>query len=172
MPKKYCIHLTESERSELKALVTAGKAAAPKRLRAQILLAADEDHPGGAMKDVEIRRALGVSICTVEGTRCALAEHGLQIAVHGWPPQRKISRRKVDGWTEADFDSGLLRRAAGGPFPLDAQTPRRSCGGAWSGGQRQPPDREPGAQKNELKPWQVQQWCLPPQGHAAFVCAI
>ncbi|MDB6071260.1 MAG: transposase [Verrucomicrobiales bacterium] len=101
MPKKYCIHLTESERCELKALVTAGKAAAPKRLRAQILLAADEDHPGGAMKDAEIVRALGVSICTVERTRCALAEHGLQIAVHGWPPQRKISRRKVDGWTEA-----------------------------------------------------------------------
>ena len=101
MPKKYRIHLTESERGELKALVTAGKAAAPKRLRAQILLAADEDHPGGAMKDAEIVRALGVSICTVERTRCALAEHGLQIAVHGWPPQRKISRRKVDGWTEA-----------------------------------------------------------------------
>ena len=101
MAKKYRIHLTESERSELKALVSAGKAAAPKRLRAQILLAADEDHPGGAMKDQEIVRALGGSICTVERTRCALAEHGLQIAVHGWPPQRKISRRKVDGWTEA-----------------------------------------------------------------------
>jgi hypothetical protein len=101
MPKKYCIHLTEAERSELKGLVTAGKAAAPKRLRAQILLAADGDHPGGAMKDAEIVRALGVSICTVERTRCALAEHGLQIAVHGWPPQRKISRLKVDGWTEA-----------------------------------------------------------------------
>ena len=99
MPKKYRIHLTEAERLELKALVAAGKAAAPKRLRAQILLAADEDHPGGAMKDAEIIRALGVSICTVERTRCALAEHGLQIAVHGWPPHRKISRRKVDGWT-------------------------------------------------------------------------
>lgn len=101
MAKKYRIHLTESERSELKALVTAGKAAAPKRLRAQILLASDEDHPDGAMKDKEIVRALGISICTVERTRCALAEHGLQIAVHGWPPQRKISRGKVDGWTEA-----------------------------------------------------------------------
>ena len=101
MPKKYRIHLTEAERLELKALVAAGKAAAPKRLRAQILLAADEDHPGGAMKDAEIIRALGVSICTVERTRCALAEHGLQIAVHGWPPQRKISQCKVDGWIEA-----------------------------------------------------------------------
>jgi len=101
MPKKYRIHLTEAERLELKALVAAGKAAAPKRQRAQILLAADEDHPGGAMKDEDIVRAFDVSVCTVERTRCALAEHGLQIAVHGWPPQRKVSRRKVDGWTEA-----------------------------------------------------------------------
>ena len=61
MLKKYCIPLTEAERSELKALVTAGKAAARKRLRAQILLAADGDHPGGAMRDAEIVRAPGVS---------------------------------------------------------------------------------------------------------------
>ena len=101
MPKKYRIHLTEAERLELNALVAAGKAAAPKRLRAQILLAADEDHPGGAMKDTEILRTLGVSICIVERTRCALAEHGVQIAVHDWTPQRKISQGKVDGWTEA-----------------------------------------------------------------------
>ena len=46
MPKKYRNHLTEAQWLELKALVTAGKAAAPKRLRAQILLAADGDVPG------------------------------------------------------------------------------------------------------------------------------
>jgi hypothetical protein len=86
MPKKYIMHLTDAERLELRALVGAGKAAAPKRLRAQILLAADGNHPEGAMMDAEIVRALGVSICTVERTRCALAEHGLQIAVHGWSP--------------------------------------------------------------------------------------
>jgi|SRR6478735_7514803 hypothetical protein len=111
MPKKYIIHLTEAERLELKALVSAGKAAAPKRLRAQILLAADEDHPGGALKDGDIVRALGVSVCTVERTRCALAEHGLQIAVHGWPTQRKTGSRKVDGWTEAH----LIAASCGAP---------------------------------------------------------
>ena len=101
MPKKYRIHLTEAERLELKALVAAGKAAATKRQRAQILLAADEDHPGGAMKDEDMARAVDVSVCTVERTRCALAEHGLQIAVHGWPVHRKLPGTKVDGWTEA-----------------------------------------------------------------------
>ena len=62
MPWKYCIHLTEAERTGLKTLVTSGKAAVPKRLRARILLAGDGDHPGGAMKDAEIVSALGVSI--------------------------------------------------------------------------------------------------------------
>ncbi len=101
MPKKYRIHLTEAERLALKTLVAAGKAAATKRQRAQILLAADEDHPGGTMKDEDIARALDVSVCTVERTRCALAEHGLEIAVHGWPSQRPLPRGKVDGWAEA-----------------------------------------------------------------------
>ena len=110
MPKKYRIHLTEAERVELKALVAAGKAAAPKRLRAQILLAADEGHPGGALKDADIVRALGVSICTVERTRCALAENDLQTAVHGLPPQRNIIR-KIDGKTEAH----LVAAACGAP---------------------------------------------------------
>ena len=111
MPKKYRIHLTEAERGELKTFVAAGKAAAPKRLRAQILLAADEDHPGGSMKDEDIVRAMGVSICTVERTRCALAEQDLQTAVHGQPPQRKISRRKIDGSAEAH----LVAAACGTP---------------------------------------------------------
>jgi hypothetical protein len=113
MSKKYRIHLTAAERQELKALVAAGKAAASKRQRAQILLAADEDHPGGALTDEAIVRALGVSVCTVERTRCALAEHGLQIAVHGWPPHRKMPRGKIDGWSEAH----LVAAACGAPPP-------------------------------------------------------
>jgi hypothetical protein len=101
MPKKYRIHLTEAERLELKSIVAARKVAAGKRQRAQILMACDEDHPGGAMKDEVIARAFDVSLRTVERTRCALAEHGLQVAVQGWPPHHQVPRRKLDGWTEA-----------------------------------------------------------------------
>ena len=28
------------------------------------------------------------------------------------------------------------------------------------------------AQKNELKPWLKECWCIPPQGSAEFVCAM
>lgn len=101
MGKKYRIYLSKEEREELEQLVKAGKAAASKRQREQVLLAADQNHPQGALKDVEIARAVGVSVPTVERTRCALAEHGLPVAVHGWPAHRKESRGKLDGWAEA-----------------------------------------------------------------------
>ena len=70
-------------------------------LQAQILLSADEVHPGGAIKGAETVRALGTKVCTVERTRGALVEHGLQITVQSRPSQRKASRPKTDGWTEA-----------------------------------------------------------------------
>ena len=101
MPKKYRIHLSVEERVELHNIVRAGKAAATKRQRAQILLAADAGHPDGELKDEDIARAVGVSVPTVERTRCALCEHGLTIAVQGWPAHRKTPRGKLDGWAEA-----------------------------------------------------------------------
>jgi Homeodomain-like domain len=101
MNKKYRIHLSQEERRELQELIKTGKAAASKRQRAGVLLAADESHPAGGMSDEQIARALEVSVPTVERTRCALAEHGLQVAVQGWPVHRKAPRGKVDGWAEA-----------------------------------------------------------------------
>jgi hypothetical protein len=99
--KKYRIHLTPDERSDLEAFVSAGKAAATKRQRAQILLAADASKPGGECVDVEISRVLGVDVSTIERTRCALCEHGLQVALHGWPAHRKAPRSPFDATTES-----------------------------------------------------------------------
>ena len=90
--KRHCIHLTVEERRELGALIAAGRAAVSKRHRAQVLPCADENHGQGAMKDRDIARAVGVSVPSVERTRCALAGHGLQVAVHGWPSHRKEPR--------------------------------------------------------------------------------
>jgi hypothetical protein len=101
MAKKYRIHLSAEERAELEGIVRAGKAAASKRQRAQILLAADAGHRDGELKDEDIARAVGVSVATVERVRCALCEHGLGIAVQGWPAHRKVPRGKLDGWAEA-----------------------------------------------------------------------
>lgn len=33
-------------------------------------------------------------------------------------------------------------------------------------------DHPPDTEKNELKPWQKKNWCIPPEENAAFVCAM
>ena len=81
-------------------LVDFGKAAASKRLRAQMLLATDTSQPKGSMVDTDIACVLGASVRSIERMRCALAEHGLQVAVHGWPAHRREPQGKLDGWAE------------------------------------------------------------------------
>ena len=98
---KYRIRPSPEEREQLQNIVKVGKAAASKRQRAQILLAADANKDRGKLCDEDIAKVLDVSVATVERTRCALCQHGLE--VHGWPPHRKVPWTKVDGWAEADL---------------------------------------------------------------------
>ncbi|MBX7212190.1 MAG: hypothetical protein K1X78_28035 [Verrucomicrobiaceae bacterium] len=90
-------------------MIASGKGAASKRLRAQILLAADASRPGGELRDEDISQVLGVSVPTVERTGCALCEHGLEIAVNGWPAHRKVPQGKIDGWGEAHLVAAVCR---------------------------------------------------------------
>jgi hypothetical protein len=99
--KKYIVRLSGEEREQLEALVKKGKAAAHKRLHAQILLTADVGEEGPGWKDEPISQALGVSTRTVERVRERLVEQGLEAA---------------------------LKRAAGGRAVLDITVGGRSVG--------------------------------------------
>jgi len=112
--KKYRIHLTSEERAELASFVAKGKGAATKRQHAQILLAADASGPGGECVDEDIARVLCVSVSTIERTRRALCEHGLQVAVHGWPVHRQVPRSKFDAKTEAHLAASACSKAPEG----------------------------------------------------------
>ena len=109
--KKYRIHLTADERTELEAFVAKGKGAVTKRQHAQILLAADASDPKGECRDEEIARVLSVSISTIERTRRALCEHGLEVAVQGWPVHRKVPRSDFDARTEAHLVATACSKA-------------------------------------------------------------
>ena len=100
MAKKYMVRLSEAERAELEALVKTGRAAARKRLHAQILLKADEGEHGPAWTDAAILKALDVSSRTVERVRQCLVEDGLDTALNGHLQQRYKSP-KLDGKQEA-----------------------------------------------------------------------
>ncbi len=75
------VRLTKEEQSRLKSLISKGKSSARMIRRAQILLAADENRPGGALKEMEIAERMQVHVNTVYAIRKAYSERGLEGAV-------------------------------------------------------------------------------------------
>lgn len=110
MEKRYRVTLVESERNELRKLVSVGKSAAQKLVRARILLLADQADGGPARSDPEIVEALGCGRASVERIRKRFVEDGLEAALNPKPSQR-IYERKLDGQAEAH----LIALACGAP---------------------------------------------------------
>lgn len=100
MDKRYRVTLTESERDELRKLVSVGKAAAQKLVRARILLLADQSNGGAGKSDPEIVEALGCGRASVERVRKRFVEEGLEAVLNPKPSQR-VYARKMDGKAEA-----------------------------------------------------------------------
>lgn len=97
---KYKVTLTEEERSDLDALISAGKSAARKLCRARILLKADAGPGGPAWDDGRIIEALEVGRATVERVRKQFVEQGLEVTLERKKPEREYERR-LDGQGEA-----------------------------------------------------------------------
>ena len=101
MQKIFVVRLTQEERSQLEALLKAGKAPALKLTRARILLKADQQDPGPAWADSQIAEALNVSIKTVFNVRRKSVEHGLVAALERKKQENSSRRPKLDGKAEA-----------------------------------------------------------------------
>jgi hypothetical protein len=110
MEKRYRVTLTEEERQELEKMVSAGKTAARKLVRARILLLADQADGGPARSDPEITEALGCGRATVERTRKQFVEEGFETVLDPRPTTR-IYERRLDGTAEAH----LVALACGAP---------------------------------------------------------
>jgi Homeodomain-like domain len=110
MEKRYRVTLTESERSDLRKLVSVGKTAAQKLVRARILLLADQAEGGSSKSDPEIVAALGCGRASIERIRKQFVEEGLEAALNPKPSQR-VFERKLDGKAEAH----LIALACGAP---------------------------------------------------------
>ena len=169
--KKYRVELTDEEQQGLKSLVSKGRAAAYKQTHARILLLSDENQDGGAMQDQDIAGVLKVGVATVERVRRRCVEEGSggrpgpQGATE--PPAEETGR--VGGGSP---DSLGLLPAPCGPGRLDPATDGGSTGGTGDSGKRQHGDSAPDSEKNQLKPWLKECWCIPPKGSADFVCAM
>src|ERR1700710_1241758 len=79
--KKYVVRLSHEERDLLNTLISGGKHAARKLLKARILLKADVSEAGEGWSDSQIAEALDTSVDTVARTRQRLVEEGLEAAL-------------------------------------------------------------------------------------------
>src|SRR3954469_9856549 len=100
MKKKYPVILTETERDDLKRLIAAGTAPAPKITHTRILLKADQSPEGPAWVDDAVAEAVEVSQPTVSRVRKQYIEEGLEAALNRRAPNREY-HRKLDGEQEA-----------------------------------------------------------------------
>lgn len=106
MKKRYIVNLTPDERDGLTLLVSRERVSGLKRMRASILLMADE-----GLTDQEIADELGVGLVTVERVRKRCCERGLVASLERKPQENPSRPRKLDGAAEAQ----LVRLACSEP---------------------------------------------------------
>lgn len=172
MPAKlYRVKLTENERIQLKDLVFKGKAAAHKRLHAQVLLSSDETAEAGGKKDKDISNHLQIGVATVERIRQRFVEQGIEAAL-----ERKVQenrrRKKLNGDDEAFLIATACTEA---PEGHKSWTLRLLSDSLVENEIVETISHETVRQvlkKNELKPWLKSCWCIPPKSNADFVCAM
>jgi hypothetical protein len=100
MKQKYVVKLTETERSQLKELVSSGEASAREIRRAYILLKSDSSAEGPGWKYKAICDAYEVSSLAVYNVRKNYIEGGLKRAILRKKPER-VYERRLDGEGEA-----------------------------------------------------------------------
>ena len=95
MSKKYIVSLTDTERAELRKLISSGKGAARRLSHARVLLKADQ-----GLGDERIASEVEVGVATVERVRRRFVEEGLTASLDPRRPD-KPRMRKIDGEVEA-----------------------------------------------------------------------
>ena len=110
MKPKYVVKLSETERSQLKELISSGEASAREIRRAYILLKSDCSPGGPNWKYQAICEAYEVTSLTVYNVRKNYTEGGLNRAILRKKPDR-IYERRLDGEGEAH----LIALACGEP---------------------------------------------------------
>ena len=100
MHQKYNIRLSDTDRLELKQLVSSGTVPVRKVHRAHILLKSEQSDGAASWTYEQICQAFEVSAVTVANTRKAYLTGGLEAALERKKPDR-VYRRRLDGEGEA-----------------------------------------------------------------------
>jgi transposase len=154
MNVRYRVELSQTERTELSALLSGGKHAVRKLKRAQILLAAD----AGAGDD-DIAISVGVGGSTVYRTKRRFVEGNLERALSEEP--RPGAERKLTGKEEALLVATACSKP---PQGRSRWTLELLAGAMVSLTEHDIVSRETVRRRlaeNDLKPWRKDMWCIP-----------
>ncbi|WP_085983325.1 IS630 family transposase [Mucilaginibacter paludis] len=165
---KYRVTLTEEERGRLSAIISKGSHGAQQYRNAYILLNCDESGLGEKIINEEVSRVLKVSMRMIDRVKQRFVEDGFEACLDR-KPIIKTKAKKIDGEAEAHlialscgkapegFSKWSLRLLADKMVELkyvediSYETIRKTF------------------KKNELKPWKVKGWVIPPHQSSDFV---
>ena len=167
--EKYIVKLTNDERVNLVSLINKGKASAKKLTHARILLAINESNDE-KRTDASVAESLLVSERTVRRIRIECVENGLDSALDR-KSHSATKPRKIQGEEEAHLIALCCSSAPEGRcrWTLELLANRLVSLKIIDSISPQTVGRV--LQKNELKPWQKKEWCIP-EASADFVCKM
>ena len=164
---KYIITLTAGERTALEQLVSVGKTAARKLTHARILLLADTG--GQGLTDLEIQEQLGTSVPTITRVRQRCVTQGLAAALDHRPQPPRPDKVPIKG----DVEQELIRLACSDPpqgrcrWTLCLLSDQLVALGLLPSVSRETVRQA--LKKNDIKPWIIEVWCIPPKANAEYV---
>ncbi len=152
--KKYTVKLTDEERLELHNLCSSGKRASRKIRKANILLQADK-----GFSDDEISNNLCVGHATIERTRRRFVEGNLAYALDDF--SRAGRPKKFDGIQEAALVALACTTPPQGRCTWTAELLAEQMIHLGVVEVISPESVRLILKRNDLKPWQKQEWCIP-----------
>ena len=109
--KKYVVRLSSEERSSLSTIISTGRDAAGRLLKARILLKADVSTDGEGWSDERIGEALETSVSTVCRIRRRLVEDGLEAAIN----RKKREKPPIEPIFDGEKEARLIQLACSEP---------------------------------------------------------
>lgn len=152
--KRYHVQLTPEERIELLSICSKGKQSARRFRKAHILLEAEKGRT-----DEEIANNLSISIDTVERTRRKFVEGNLEFALND--AHRSGRPRTIDGIQEAALVALACTTPPKGRRVWTAELLAEQMVHLGVIESISSESVRLILKKNELKPWQKQEWCIP-----------
>jgi transposase len=167
--KKHSIQLTKEQRRQLEHVTNQGMAPARKIKRAQILLKVDEGEEGPKWTERRVQEAFGVGKATIWRVKALFRVSGLEEALSRKMQPERPEKKKITGEQEARILQLACTRAPEGyeQWSIRLLTQRIVEVGIVLQVGRETVRLV--LRRNELKPWQKEQWCIPPEANEEFV---